>query len=147
MIRKPKIYFAHPFDTWKTKEEELIEKTLEARGYEVINPFKEEDHLNEKYGVDNYYENPTYEFADDIVDKDQKMVLDCDEYFGWFPKGIAMVGTPIELTWAYEDCKKITVVCYKPQPFLWIYSDVFYLGLENFFNDNKFYEREIEYLQ
>jgi len=135
---KKKIYFAHPFDKWRTKREDMIEKVLEERGYIVINPFKKEDKLNEKYGVDNYYEKPTKEFANDIVNKDYEMVIDCDEYFGWFPKGVTMIGTPIELVWAYTHGKKITVLCYKPQPFLWMMADKFYIGYNNFVDDIEF---------
>lgn len=131
VIRK-KIYFAHPFDKWRTKREEMIERILERMGYEVINPFKEEDKLNDKYGVDNYYEEPTIEFARDIVDKDYKMVQECDEYFGWFPKDVTVIGTPLELAWAKQMNKKITVLCYKPQPFLWVFANKFYLGYDNF---------------
>lgn len=133
VIRKT-IYFAHPFDKWRSKREEMIERILTEMGYEVINPFKEEDKLNEKYGVDNYYENPTIEFAKDIVDKDRIMVENCDEYFGWFPKDVTMIGTPLELAWARQMGKKITVLCYKPQPFLWVFSHQFYLGYDNFVN-------------
>ena len=134
--KKKTIYFAHPWDKWQSKREEMIERTLEKMGYEVVNPFKEENKLNEKYGVDNYYENPTIEFATEIVDKDYIMVQECDEYFGWFPKDVAMIGTAIELAWAKAMDKKITVLCYKPQPFLLVMADVFYLGYENF-SDNK----------
>lgn len=139
---KKTIYFAHPFDKHETLDEEMIELTLMKRGYEVVNPFKgEESKLNEKYGVDNYYQKPSKEFAEEIVAKDKKSLKACDEYFGWFPKNITMIGTPIELTWAIKYGKKVTVLCYKPQPFLWHYCDVFYLGYENFIKDNKFYER------
>lgn len=49
MIEKKKktIYFAHPWDKWKTKREEMIERILEERGYEVVNPFKEENTTKE----------------------------------------------------------------------------------------------------
>lgn len=137
-----KIYFAHPFDKWRTPREEMIERFLKDRDYEVINPFKQESKLNEKYGVDNYYESPTIEFARDIVDKDRMMVLECDEYFGWFPKGVTMIGTPIELMWARELKMKITCLCYKPQPFLWMYSDVFYTSYKDFVTNKPFWVKE-----
>jgi len=138
---KRTIYFAHPFDKWHSKREEMIERILEGRNYKVINPFKEEDRLNEKYGVNHYYENPTYDFAKDIVDKDYDMVKHCHEYFGWFPKDITMIGTPIELVWAYNMHKKITVLCYKPQPFLWILADVFYIDYDAFVKDEPFWKK------
>ena len=130
-----KIYFAHPFDKWKSKREEMIVRILEERGYEVINPFEEEDRLNVKYGVNHYYEKPTFQFAKDIVDKDYEMVKNCDEYFGWFPKDVTMIGTPIEFMWAKNLGKKTTVLCYKPQPFLWVLADRFYIGYNNFQED------------
>jgi len=138
MSKKKTIYFAHPFDKWKSKREEMIIQTLTERGYDVFNPFIKENKLNEKYGVTHYYEKPSKAFAKDIVDGDKKMVLECDEYFGWFPKGVTMIGTPIELVWAYNAKKPITVICYKPQPFLWIMADKFYLGYDKFVKDEQF---------
>jgi len=139
--KKGTIYFAHPFDRWKSKREEMIEQILEERGYDVVNPFKEENKLNEKYGVSNYYERPTFDFANDIVNKDYESVKECDEFFAWFPKDVTSIGTPIELVWASLMKKKITVLCYKPQPFLWKLVDIFYIGYANFVNDIRFYER------
>lgn len=136
--KRPTIYFAHPFDRMGSKREEMIERILEERGYEVVNPFKKEIDLNAKYGVNNYYENPTKEFAEDIVVSDYKLVADCDEYFGWFPKGVTMIGTPLELAYAMKHKKKITVLCYKAQPFLWYHANVFYLGYDNFVKGERF---------
>ena len=140
--KKKKIYFAHPYDKWKSKREEMIERLLEQRGYEVVNPFKKENKLNEKYGVENYYENPTRPFAKDIVNKDWYMVADCDSYFGWFPKDVTMIGTPIELTWALLLQKEIISLCYKPQPFLWLMSNKLYIDYDNFVNDTPFVNQE-----
>jgi len=137
------IYFAHPFDKWNSNQEKMIEQILTKRGYDVINPFKKEDRINKKYGVNNYYDNPTFEFAKEIIEKDYELVKECDEYFGWFPKDVTMIGTPLELSWANSLGKKITVLCYKPQPFLWMYSDIFYIGYENFKNDVRFYDKEV----
>lgn len=140
-----KIYFAHPFDTWRTKREDIIEQILRERGYEVINPFKHEDHLNIKYGVDNYYDNPVREFAEDIVDKDFQMIIECDSYFGWFPKGITTIGTAIELEWASLLDKEIITLSYKPQPFLWMLSDKLYVSYSNFRKDILFSPQEYRY--
>jgi len=130
---KKSIYFAHPIDTWQTVDEFIIEKRLKELCYDVVNPFVEEKKLNEKYGVTNYIEDPSESFAGDIVDEDYKMVARCDEYFGWFPKGITMIGTPIELTWAKDLKKPITVLCHKPHPFLIKYYDnKFYLSIKDF---------------
>ena len=132
---KKLIYFAHPFDKWRTPREEFIEKVLEERGYTVINPFKQENKLNKKYGVDNYYHSPCIEFAKDIVDKDYDMVNNCDEIFCWIPKGITMIGTIIELMWANYLNKKITVLCYKPQPFFYRYAEKLYISYDDFKKD------------
>ena len=140
--KKRSIYFAHPFDLWRTEKETEIEKILAKRNYNVINPFKEENRLNEKYGVDNYYDNPTRLFAKDIVKKDWEMVYKCDEYFGFFPKGISVIGTPIELTWAVLLGKKITSLCYKPQPFLVMYSDIFYTSYKSFIENKPEFTQE-----
>jgi hypothetical protein len=112
----------------------MIEKILEERGYEVVNPFKTEDKLNTKYGVSNYYEKPSLEFATEIVERDYEMVEECDAYFGWYPKGVTMIGTPLELAHAVQHKKYIIVMCYKPQPFLWVHAHAFYLGYDNFKN-------------
>ena len=142
MIEKKTIYFAHPFDKWRTKREEMIEKILEERGFVVINPFKEEDKLNEKYGVDNYYENPTEPFALDIVNKDWLAVSKCDAYFGWFPKDITMIGTSIELVWALLLGKETITLSYKPHPFLWMFSNKFYTNYSKFVSDEPFSVKE-----
>ena len=139
---RKKIYFAHPWDKWKTKREEMIERILEERGYEIVNPFKEENKLNEKYGVDNYYEDPTKPFATDIVDKDWEMVEECDAYFGWFPKDVTMIGTPIELVWALLLNKEIISLCYKPQPFLWVMCNKLYVDYDKFVSDIPFVNQE-----
>jgi nucleoside 2-deoxyribosyltransferase len=130
--KKKTIYFAHPFDKWRSKREEMIMRTLKEMGYEPLNPFDSESDLNEKYGVDNYYQAPSKEFAQDIVDVDRKRVEECDEIFCWIPKGVTMIGTIIEMMWAHELGKKITVLCYKPQPFLMVYADKLYVGYDNF---------------
>ncbi|MHA1733530.1 MAG: hypothetical protein ACTSU5_16400 [Promethearchaeota archaeon] len=130
-----KIYFAHPFDTWKTPEETRIAGVLESRGYEVVNPFDVEHELNEKYDATGFYEKPSYSFAVDIVQEDYETFCGCDEYFGWFPRGITVVGTAIELAWALRQGKRITALCYKPNPFLWVYADALYADYEAFKND------------
>ena len=133
--QKKSIYFAHPFDRWQSKREGMIEQILEQRGYKVVNPFTEENRLNKKYGVENYYQNPCDEFSQDIVDKDWDMVVDCESYFGWFPKGVAMIGTPIELVWALLLGKEIITLTYKPHPFLKMFSDTMYVSYNDFIED------------
>ena len=50
-------YFAHPYESIGTPEEKEIIDELKSRRVIVINPFDGEDKMmQEKYGVDNYYE-------------------------------------------------------------------------------------------
>jgi len=144
---KPKItiYFAHPYDTFGTKEEKEIEKILTERGFIVVNPFEEqhEKELNKKYEVNTYYDKSSLEFAKEIVNKDILLVNDCDAFFGWFPKGITIIGAAIELTWAEKFKKKIYCLSYKPHPFLWVMSDVLYIDFEDFQHDRRRYGKNI----
>lgn len=142
-----KIYFAHPFECWKTKREKMIIDILINRGYEVYNPFEKEISLNKKYNVKYYYQNPTKSHASDIVSICFKNVMECDSYFGWFPKNIQMIGTPIEMGWAYHaellrykmKKKEIIVLCHQIHPFCWEYSDKLYIGYKNF-KENKVFD-------
>lgn len=129
------IYFAHPFDKMGTDKEKKIVETLMSRGYTVYDPFKYENGLNEKYGVKHYYKKPCKEFASDIIAGDFALVEECDELFAWIPKNTTMIGTIFEIGWAFSQHKKITVLCYKPQPFLYIYADVLYTSYEDFVAD------------
>ncbi len=131
------IYFAHPYDTWKTEMEYKIMGVL-SRQYMVINPFDTEQGLNKKYGTSGYYEKPSLPFAHDIVKTDYELLSTCDEYFGWFPEGITLVGTVVEMLWACKHGKLVTTLCYKPNPFLLAYSDKFYLGFEDLVENRPF---------
>ncbi len=129
-----KIYYAHPFDTWinNFEMEKHIQEILESYDYDVVNPFVRESQLNEKYGVDNYYDNPCIGFAKDIVEKDYEAVEECDELFAWIPQHIVAIGTTFEIAYAHSLNKKITILTYKPHPFLLKYADVLYTSFEDF---------------
>ena len=143
--KKKTIYFAHPFDRIGTKREKMIEQILEERGFEVINPFKMEQELNKKYGVDNYFDNPCKGFAKDIVDQDWQMVSGADAYFGWFPKNATMIGTPIELVWAVLLEKEIITLAHRPHPFVLMFSHIIYIGYKNFAKNIPFLEQRHNY--
>ncbi len=115
--------------------EQKIMDLLNERGYRVINPLFEEEELNKKYGVLGYYEQPSIPFAHDIVKEDFGILSTCDEYFGWLPKGITIVGTVVEMMWACKLGKPVTTLSYKPSPFLLVYSDKFYGNFEEFLQD------------
>ncbi len=136
------VYFAHPFDTWKTEMEQKIIDILSKRGYQVVNPFVTEQRLNQKYGVPGYYEKPSLPLAHDIVREDFEMLSTCDEYFGWLPKGISIVGTVVEMMWACKQGKPVTTLGYKPNPFLLVYSDRFFSSFEDFMQDRPSWVRD-----
>lgn len=125
------IYFAHPFEMWNSPEELRITKILESKGYIVYNPFNEsEQDLCNKYGVKNYYDNPTEEFAYDIVKTDLSAIDKCEYFFAWFPKGIRTIGTPIELHYAYKIGKIKIVLCDKAHPFAIYYSNYLFYTID-----------------
>ena len=136
------IYFGHPKKKWKSKREKMIIKLLTERQYNVINPFAEEKKMLKKYEIEHYYEKPSEELSEEIFNQDGKLVVKCDEYFGWFPTRTAMAGTHIEMDWAYILDKKITVLCNAPHPFCWQMCDVFYVGYYDFVNDTPFWVRK-----
>ena len=126
------IYFAHPYKTWKTKEEAEIENILKNKNYEPINAFNRiENSLIDKFGGE-YYENASEEFAAEIVKGDFNLVDECDEYIGWFPMGSMCIGSSIELYHAYTKNKPIIVICESPHPFLYNLATKYYTNIENF---------------
>lgn len=132
------VYFAHPYQTWKSEEEGRIERKLTDLGYIVYNAFNQiEEGFIEKYGGE-YYSNPSKEFAEEIVNGDFLLLDKSDEYFGWFPKGHMCIGSSIELQYAYAQKKKISVICESPHPFLYTMSDKFYKTISDFENGREF---------
>ncbi len=115
--------------------EQKIIDILSKRGYRVVNPFVTEQALNQKYGVTEYYSQPSIPLAHDIVREDFEMLSACDEYFGWLPKGVTIVGTVVEMMWACKQGKPVTTLSYKPSPFLLVYSDKFFSNFEDFLQD------------
>jgi len=143
--KKIRIYFAHSTKSWKSKREEKIIEILESRGYEVVNPFDYEDAINKKYGVNAYSDNPTEPHANDIVEKDYELVKNCDELFAWFTRDTSMTGTPLEVCWAKNMGKKVTVLYYRKHPFIWskrigIYK--LYISYQDFKNDKPLFVRD-----
>ena len=137
MIKKKTVYFAHPYDRRLTHEKEIIIKKLEEIYFEVVDPFVGEENIAQKYGVNDYYENPCRAFAREIKERDFRQVSNCDALFAWIPKGVTIIGTIREYDKALEFGKYIIVLCYKPNPFLED-ADELYLSLKDFLNDKKF---------
>jgi len=142
--KKITVYFAHSHQWQDAKRKWRIKEILESRGYEVVDPFEYEEELEKKYGY-AYHENRTKEFADDITEKDYKLVKNADELFAWFPVGSTTIGTPQEICWAKAMKKKVTVLYSSAHPFLWservaIYK--LYIGYQNFKDDKPLFVRE-----
>lgn len=144
--QKKTIYYAHPYDTWKTPKEKVISNRLVEMSYDVYNPFVEEDDVNEKYGVERYYDCPYDDLADEIKDRDFVAVDKCDAYFGWIPKGVATIGTVREFDRAIRKGKHTIILSYKPNPFLRD-ADELYLSTESFLKGEKYVWKSCELLQ
>lgn len=110
---------------------------LKALGFVAVNPFDDEEKIEEKYNAkQGYYSNPSEQFAMDIVDNDFLMVFSCDHLLAWFPKTSLSIGTPIEMFWAKTLGKKVISICGKPHPFVLRYSDQIYSSVEEFLSTN-----------
>lgn len=127
-----KVYFAHPFATRGTKDEQrIIDAILKIKNLELVNPFTTEDDTMKKHGVKQYYPDPTKELAQDIFNKDLNQVIECDFILAWFPDGIQCIGTAYEMAFAVEQCKFINVICSKMSPFFSV-ADCIYDSIESF---------------
>ena len=144
VIPKKTIYFAHSHKWMNSKRKHKIKEILESRGYEVVDPFEHEEEIIEKYGY-QYHENRTEDYANDITEKDYELVKNADELFGWFPIGSTTIGTPLEIGWATNMGKRVTVLYVYPHPFLWsnrIKLYKLYVGYQNFKDDKPLFVRE-----
>lgn len=137
MKKKKTIYFAHPFDKIGSKREEMIMRKLEERGFKVIDPFAGEDVLCKKYNTDNYYGNPTRQFALEIKERDFGAVMKCNALFAWIPKDVTMIGTIREFDKALEYEIYTIILCYKPNPFLED-ADELYLSYQDFLEGKQY---------
>ena len=144
---KPGIYFAHPFEKQNSYEKKNIIQKL-SKWFKVIDPFKEEKELEQKYGSSYYGLSKEYgktlnpelypvirEFSTEIVNKDFNQLMDCEAYFGWFPVDSPhrMIGTSIEVSWArrYER-HPIIIIDNRFHPFLLCYADVIFTDINHF---------------
>lgn len=117
MKKRSKCYFAHSWALRKTKIEAEIIKQL-SEFYEVINPFEEEELLEDKYGHP-YYEYPTKEFAKDIVEADIKKMEQADVLVAYVERR-RQVGTIFEIFYFSQILKKpVIVICESPSPFFY----------------------------
>lgn len=132
---KLKIYFAHANEKWGCKREAMIEKILIDRGFNVINPFKYEKAICDKYKTAKYLDNPSESFANEIADTCYRLVDESDEVFCWFPKGTPSIGTTMELDYAHVLGKKTTVLINIPHPLVikkLRINDKLFLGYQSF---------------
>jgi len=144
MKEKKTIYFAHSHEWMDSKRKWKIKALLETRGYEVIDPFEHEDVLIKKYGYE-YHENRNEQYANDITEKDYELVKNADELFAWFPIGSTTIGTPLEIGWAKNMGKKVTVLYSSAHPFLWswrINLYKLYISYQDFKEDKPLFVRD-----
>ncbi len=127
---KPLLYFAHPYEKHNTDEEKEILLILSER-YGIYDPFNDEKTLEEQYGGE-YYNHISWNFANDIVRNDYFKLHKSDEYFAWFPNDTPhrSIGTTVELMWALEKGKKITVLSERLHPFLLVYAERFFTSVD-----------------
>lgn len=140
--KKKRVYFAHPYNRWKSAREGYIEKTLVDLGYDVINPFDNEEELMRKYNINKFYEKPNVHLAGEIVELDYETLEKCDIIFAWIPKNSNPFGTVIELMWAREMKKEIIILSYRPNPFFCYLECKLFLGYYNFKNNIEYKWRE-----
>lgn len=134
-----KIYFAHPFKKKGTKMESKIIELLSNQGLDVIDPFKGEEDILRKYGITNYYDNPSKQLSREIYRRDYESVHSCDFLFAWLPTDVYTIGTPIEFSWAHDAMNMYTIVlCPIRHPFPMNMADFLYHTLEEM-------EKSIEY--
>lgn len=133
-----KVYFAHPYETWKTEKEQQILEMIRGRGWEPFNPFDKEDNLLKKYGVTCYYDDPQEELANDIVRIDLKNLRECDGLVAYFPRNFRGVGTIMEIMYAWLKQKYIVVIMERTSGIrhlhAWLVSaaNEYYSSLEDF---------------
>ena len=134
-----RVYFAHPYRTIGTIDEEILLDEMEQQGWDVLNPF---DHApidaveNIKSGVFSS------EDAAALVNNDLAHILECDIILAWIPEGIPAVGTICEMMFAATQGKKYVIVVHeRPTPHSWVvhYADDLYLSIEDFINDKEVY--------
>jgi hypothetical protein len=129
---KKKIYFAHPYAKWGTDEEERIIQTLEERGYEVIEPFREKEVNLEKEFGGSFNDKPNFLFAEKIVNQDLELLQKCNDFLAWLPASGRLIGASIEFAIAFNNNMYIISICEAPHPFIYHMSNELYLSIDDF---------------
>jgi len=134
-----KIYFAHSFELRGTQEERLFIIQLKQKfpSAKIINPFEKETELEAKYDGE-YYQNPNFNFAKDIIESDLDLLDSCDIICALIPEGnYRIIGTSMEIMYAWVKRKYVIVICEdkkRPRhPWLWYCANEFYSNREEFF--------------
>lgn len=129
--KKSKCYFAHSWTLKGTELEAEIIKHL-SDFYDVINPFEEEDLLEDKYGHP-YYEYPTKDFAKDIVEADIQKMKEADVLIAYVERK-RQVGTIFEIFYFSQILKKpVVVISDSPSPFFFGVQGITYIQTFNKF--------------
>jgi len=112
-------YFAHPFELWKTPKELEIMEMISKRGWVPFNPLTKEDWLNVKYEVQCYYDNPTVDFAHEIVAMDLKALDESQILIAYLPGNFKGIGTIMEIMYAWKKKKYIVIISEGKKPSRW----------------------------
>lgn len=152
---KPRVYFAHPYSKRDSQDAARIIATLEQTDNIVLNPFAGERELEEHVGH-TYYEKPTREFAEAIVERDMNLLRTADGILAWLPADGPMIGTSMELGMFLSRPYPFRqhgpgpifmsfsyAICPVRHPFLVTLVDEFYTSVDAFIDD---WNRRFEYL-
>lgn len=126
-------YLAHP-EQYKDREEKFrIVEELESRRLIVLDPFKEEEKILEKFGVKSYFEGESYELARAIWTKCLGLISSSQVLLAWIPPidegflkkepSYHTIGTPEEVCYAYGKGKFIQIISPIHHPSFAVYAD------------------------
>ena len=106
-----KIYFAHPKKSIGTYGEMEIKEELKRRGYEVHDPFVEDEKNDGKWFERIKDGTFTYDDSVKLVAQDLGAVVRYDTLLAWLPEGIETFGTIAEIVWAnVQEMEDITII-------------------------------------
>lgn len=130
-------YFAHPFKLKDTPEKMEILKELLSRQLIVIDPFRDEQEILDDFGVDTYWGNENWELARRIWTKDLGQISSCRIFVAWIPS-YNVIGTAMEVAYAYEHNKFIQIISPLRHPSFAVYADQFFESIPEFIRRNEY---------
>lgn len=129
---KIKAYFAHPEKLKDSQEKYQIYAELCSRQINVIDPFKEEQHILDEFGVDRYYGNECWELARRLWTNDLGAIKSCKILVAWVPTYESALGTMSEIDYAYINGSFIQVISPILHPSFAVYADQLFQTIDDF---------------